>query len=587
MNFIKRMEPHRAGKFNAHLSKERFLFLVKRLVLTMTLLLSSLIFPDKIKGADFLFDASLHNIQKNFKAEKSLIIPWINHLSTKKLMSEGRTILLLEPIRLNQTEWAEGEMRKLPDLYYAVIKYIDYGTYYGFIEIRGVNTSFENFNPLAGKLIKYNKDTINIVRDIEMCVNPSAVKGTYNRYVRDYYLQADYYDESPNQNGFPGVCEYVAQYTFGPNGKFKFTYGADYFGKTPQVSARRYTKRLPNGRRTTQTQLTGGWYYDVKSRLSTTGSWNLKDGILRTRLSSTKPTYSSNATLNTERQKAAWAEEDIWKGEPDPQVKTYRRQLLQQQKSDFPNYMSNTQKNLFLRTLKRMDLPTKQAFVIVGVGGNDMFALPLHSDDFTKVAHFQKDGAASFRFDRNDVAICYDEIDDIYKKTLDSICSTIPNKIKTQFPEGGKIQLGNNGEELSIVDWYVYNFSESLDKADMLLLLRNGESSNILPYTATLEFHGIKPLIQPESLSEFAYFEQIKQAYLAGYKRIEQFMNDKSLKKAKKIASKYKKGNKKKISFEYTTITQFLSLYKLLEEKVAEQESVIKECEDFLKEDEN
>lgn len=116
------------------------------------------------------------------------------------------------------------------------------------------------------------------------------------------------------------------------------------------------TKRV-NGRRRrrTTTQLTGGWYFDVKGTETFTGTWKMQNGELIVHYNE-RPTITVATSFNRQALIDGWRRESAMRG-MEFSMDTYHRQYLAQAQADYPNYHVDEEKEILKDWMSEIPRP--------------------------------------------------------------------------------------------------------------------------------------------------------------------------------------------------------------------------------------
>lgn len=245
---------------------------------------------------------------------------------------------------------------------YVIVDYPEKGRYYGIVETDDVVGG--SYLYLLGTNKSANDSIKSYAYRQPWDMRPVNKKpsGTYHvlsavdlASLETRFMAEGVYNSNTTERSDPHA---TATVTFSPGGRLTYKNVITYTAKIGQeVEGEVSTTKRVNGRRRrrTTTQLTGGWYFDVKGTETFTGTWKMQNGELIVHYNE-RPTITVATSFNRQALIDGWRRESAMRG-MEFSMDTYHRQYLAQAQADYPNYHVDEEKEILKDWMSEIPRP--------------------------------------------------------------------------------------------------------------------------------------------------------------------------------------------------------------------------------------
>lgn len=283
-------------------------------------------------NAQVKFDDSFN--KASWRKSVAFIHPNFQYSTNKTTQGDGSVLRYKRELYTSPGMYngATGYMENQSTSYFVVIDYPGEGFYYGFAKAADDGTMI----PLFGAFAEKDKDL-----QMAMGYTPSQWKKMSNQKPNFKDEKDTYIPETP----FSPEYTVHKSLQFLPTGIVTFTASTNYTSYAPQeIAGEQTTRKRVGGRMRSKstTQLTGGWYFDIKGKTTVNGRWKVVGDSLKITFS--KPVTTVTSSYNEKALVNRWKKEDERKYIPF-ELDTYRRQYMAQARADYPNYKVSEEKD--------------------------------------------------------------------------------------------------------------------------------------------------------------------------------------------------------------------------------------------------
>ena len=314
---------------------------------------------------------------------------------------DGRTVYFCKGLRVNEYEYDRkwNISRGYPNLWYVCLDYPEEGMFYGIV-MTGSNKSIkDHYLILSGIMIQNNGEIIETAGRTPKEWKKEGVTKPAGKY--EYFSNNRYFFSDPIES------DVIMTLSFSPGGILQQTYEKKYTKYAHQELAGESTYKTKQGKYKTNTQLTGGWYFDIHGIKKYNGKWNMgKDGILHLP-NNGKCTISTTTNLNTERIIEDWKDEAALRF-MEFKMEPYNRQYLAQCRADYPNHTVRKEKENLTSFLKENAIISPDvSYKVIGIGKNDLIIRAPGNEKWPIYFDFQKKIDWSTKLHTEDLRTAY------------------------------------------------------------------------------------------------------------------------------------------------------------------------------------